>query len=159
MGTYSGAKVFQIAMELEEAGRVFYETLAEVSKDDELADLCRNLAVQEANHYKTFKKMSEELVQRPGSPTSTWDDLHFAQLLIEEHVLSDPDAAHEATESGDVIGLLETAIQVEKDSVLFYSELLAEVDADDSQAVQEIVDEEKRHVSTLVQAKRRLKKS
>ena len=93
MGIYSGAEIFEIAMELEEAGRVFYEALAEKSEDHDLGDLCRNLATQEADHYRKFKKMSEALVQRPASRPLTWDELHFAQMLIEERVLSDLDAA------------------------------------------------------------------
>jgi hypothetical protein len=114
MGIYSGAEVFQIAMELEEAGRVFYETLAEKSADRGLADLCRELAVQEADHYRKFKKMGEELVERPASRPLTWDELNFAQILIEERVLSDPEAARDAAASGDVAALLETAIRLEK---------------------------------------------
>lgn len=50
MGIYSGAEVFQTAMELEESGRVFYETLAEATENRDLADLCRNLAAQEIDH-------------------------------------------------------------------------------------------------------------
>ena len=157
MGLYSGAEIFQIAMELEEAGRVFYETLAEKSADRGLADLCGDLAVQEADHYRKFKKMGEELVQRPASRPLTWDELHFAQMLIEERVLSDPEAARDAAASGNVAALLETAIRLEKDSVLFYNELLAEVDEMDATAVQEIIDEEKRHVCSLIEAKKRLK--
>lgn len=157
MGIYSGAEIFQIAMELEEAGRVFYETLAEEAEDHDLADLCRNLATEETNHYRKFKKMSEELVQRPASRPLTWDELHFAQMLIEERVLSDPEAARDAAVSGDAAEMLETAIRLEKDSVLFYNELLAEVDKEDAPAVQEIIDEEKRHVRVLVEAKKRLR--
>ena len=157
MGIYSGAEIFEIAMELEEAGRVFYETLAEEAEDHDLADLCRNLATQEGNHYRRFKNMSAELVQRPASRPLTWDELHFAQMLIEERVLSDPDAAQEAARSGDVAGTLETAIRLEKDSVLLYSELLHEVDEKDVPAVQQIIDEEKSHIRSLVEAKRRLK--
>jgi rubrerythrin len=154
MGIYSGAEIFEIAMELEEAGRVFYEALAEKSEDHDLADLCRNLATQEADHYRKFKKMGEALVQRPASRPLTWDELHFAQILIEERVLSDPDAARDAAATGDVAGMLETAIRLEKDSVLFYTELLHEVDEKDAPAVQEIIEEEKRHVCSLVEAKR-----
>jgi rubrerythrin len=157
MGIYSGAEIFQMAMELEEAGRVFYETLAKESEDRDLADLCRNLAVQESSHYSKFKEMSEALVQRPASRPLTWDELHFAQILIEERILSDPEAARDAASSGDVAGILDTAIQLEKDSVLFYSELLSEVDAEDTPAVKEIIDEEKRHVRVLVEARRGLK--
>ena len=156
MGIYSGAEIFQIAMELEDAGRVFYETLAEKSDDRNVADLCRNLAVQETNHYGAFKKMSDALVQRPVSRPLSWDELQFAQILVEERVLSDPDAARDAASSGDVAGLLETAIRLEKDSVLLYNELLNEVDEKDAPAVQEIIDEEKRHVCSLIEAKKKL---
>ena len=86
----------------------------------------------------------------------TWDELHFAHMLIEERVLSDPEAAREAAASGDVAAVLDTAIQLEKDSVLFYSELLSDVDDRDTAAVREIIEEEKRHVRALVEAKRKL---
>ena len=59
-------------------------------------------------------------MQRPVSRPLTWDELNFAQILIEERVLSDPEAARDAAASGDVTALLETAIRLEKDSVLFY---------------------------------------
>ena len=157
MGTYSGAEVFQIAMELEDSGRVFYETLAEASADQDLADLCRDLAAQETNHYRKFKEMGAELVERPASRPLTWDELHFANMLIEERVLSDPEAARDAASSGNVLEVLEAAIQFEKDSVLLYWELLDEVDEKDAPAVEEIIEEEKRHVRALIEAKRRLK--
>ena len=157
MGIYSGAEVFQIAMELEDSGRVFYETLAEELEDGKLADLCRNLAKQEASHYGKFKMMAEELVQRPASRPLTWDELNFAQILIEEHVLSDTDSARDVAAVGDPAQVLDTAIQSEKDSVLFYSEILNEVDEKDALAVQEIIDEEKRHVRALIEAKKEIK--
>lgn len=157
MGIRSGAEIFEIAMELEEAGRVFYETLAETSQDDQLVAVCRELAEQESRHYKLFKKMGEELVQRPAARPLTWDELIFAQILIEENVLSDPDAAREAASGGDIVAVLDTAIRIEKDSVLFYSEILSEVEEEDASAIQEIIDEEKRHVRALIEAKKAIK--
>jgi rubrerythrin len=156
MAVYSGAEIFQIAMEMEDTGRVFYEKLAQTSQNPAIAELCRNLAKQEAEHYETFKKLGAELVKRPVSRTLTWDELSFAQILIEERVMSNPEMAEEAASSGDVSALLDTALQLEKDSVLFYRELLDEVDEKDAPAVQEIIDEEKRHVRALVKAKREL---
>ena len=156
MGIYSGAEVFQMAMELEKSGRVFYETLAEATENRDLADLCRNLAAQETEHYETFKKLGEELVQRPVSRPLTWDELHFAQILIDERVLPDAEAARDAAGSGDALEVLETAIRLEKDSVLFYTELRGEVDENEVPAIQTIIDEEKRHVRALVEAKKGL---
>jgi len=158
MGIYSGAEIFQIAMELEDAGRVFYETLAEKSKDEELSDLCWLLSEQETVHYRMFKKMSDELAQRPASRPPTWDEMHFAHILIEERVLSDSQTAEDAARSGDVVGILDTAIQLEKDSILFYNELLGEVDEKDIPAVKEVIDEEKHHYRNLVEAKRAFKR-
>ena len=156
MAVYSGAEIFQIAMEMEECGRVFYESLAQAAEDPDVAQLCRNLASDESKHFEIFKKLNADLVQRPVSRTLTWDELSFAQILIEERVMSEPERAEEAASSGDVAELLDTALQLEKDSVLFYRELLDEVDENDVPAVQEIIDEEKRHVRALVVAKRDL---
>ena len=156
MPIYTGAEVFQVAMEMEDAGRVFYETLAEASSDEKLSDLCRDLAAQETNHFQLFKKMGDELVERPASRPVTWEELGFAQMLIEERMLPDLDDAREAASKGDLASVLDTAIQLEKDSVLFYREMLDEVYEDDVAAVQEIIDEEKRHVLALVKAKKQL---
>ena len=156
MGIYTGAEIFQMAMELEEAGRVFYETIAENSEDHDLACVCRDLAAQEATHYEKFKHMGEQLVERPAYRPLTWDELNFANLLIEERVLSNAEDARDAAGSADIAGILDTAIRLEKDSVLFYNELLAEVEEADAPAVREIIEEEKRHVRSLVEAKRGL---
>ena len=156
MGIYSGAEIFQIAMELEETGRAFYEKLAEQSDDPRVSSVCRKLAAEEQSHFQTFKKMGAELVQRPASRPLTWDELNFAQILIEERLLSDSDAAEAAATSGDTVEVLNTAIQLEKDSVLFYQELLSEVDDPDVPAIREIIAEEKRHVLSLVEARKEI---
>ena len=67
--------------------------------------------------------------------------------------------ARDAARCQDVSGTLETAIRLEKDSVLFYGELLADVDQNDTLAIQDIINEEKRHVRALIEAKRKLKSS
>jgi rubrerythrin len=156
MATYTVAEVFQVAMEMENAGRVFYETLADASSDEKLSDLCRDLAAQETDHFQLLRKMGDELVQRPSSRPVTWDELNFAQMLIEERMLPDLDDARDAASRGDLSSVLDTAIQLEKDSVLFYGEMLDEVYENDVAAVQEIIDEEKRHVLALVKAKKQL---
>ena len=66
------------------------------------------------------------------------------------------DDAREAASRGDLSSVLNTAIQREKDSVLFYREMLDEVYDNDTAAMQEIIDEEKRHVLALVKAKKQL---
>jgi hypothetical protein len=41
MAVYSGAEIFQVAMQMEEAGRVFYETLANASEDQRIREPSR----------------------------------------------------------------------------------------------------------------------
>ena len=159
MGVYSGAEVFQIAMELEETGRVFYETAAEATNNRAVADICKKLAEEEGKHHQRLKTMGEELVRRPPSRPLTWDELHFAQLLIEERVLPDPEAAVEAASGGKAQDILDIALRLEKDSLLLYYELLGEVDSKDSPAVQQIIKEEQTHVRNLTEAKRNLSSS
>jgi len=78
----------------------------------------------------------------------------FAQLLIEERVAPTVDDARRLAADGKEEEILSLAIQMEKDSVLFYIETLGAVDPPDAAAIAKIIDEEKRHLADLLGARR-----
>lgn len=154
MGLFSADEVFQIALELEQTGQVFYEAVAIGCKDRLAAELFRRLAQQEAEHYNRFQKMRQSLAGAPEP--MTWEGLEFAQALINQRVIPDPRQARAAAAGATPRQALDLAIQMEKDSVLFYNEMV-QVMRNDAAAIQVIIQEEKRHAQELMGLRRSAK--
>jgi rubrerythrin len=154
--TFTAERIFQIAMELEETGQVFYEALAVACGNEQVASLCRRLAGQEVEHYQRFEQMREELHARADEPPLSWEDLTFAQALVNERVIPSPQEARRIAQADSLAETLELAIRVEKDSVEFYRGLLGGVKGEDARAVAAIIKEEETHVQELTAAQRGL---
>ena len=156
MAIFTGDEIFRIAIELEKKGEEFYEALAETAGDQKVAELCKDLAAQEQQHARLFDDLRVKTTSRAASRPLSWDELHFAQMLVEERALPDPDEAREVVAKQGLAAALDMAIQFEKDSVLFFQELLPVVDEQDRQAVSAIVEQEKQHAQRLAKVKREL---
>ena len=150
---FSGGEVFQIAMEIEETGRVFYEALAISSRNDRVSDLCRRLAGQEQQHYHTFDQMRQDRLRRgPARPMGD-DELAYVQALINEQVIPSAEGVRRIAAKGTLAEALDLAVKMENDSVQFYTKMLPAVDAADAEAVRGIIDEEQRHARDLAAAR------
>jgi rubrerythrin len=156
MAVFTGDEIFQVSIELEHQGQAFYKLLADSTSNQEVARLCSDLADQERQHAATFEKLRAATTKRDESRPMSWDELAFAQTLIEDRVLPDPDDATETVQQQSAEGSLDMAIRFEKDSVLFYQEIVPVVAEADRRAVELIVEEEKLHVLKLLHLKRQL---
>ena len=156
MAIFTGDEIFRISIELEKKGEEFYEALAEKAGDRKVAELCKDLAAQEQAHARLFEDLRVKTTSRAASRPLSWDELHFAQMLVEERVLPDPHEARQVVDKEGLVAALTMAIQFEKDSVLFFQELLPVVDEQDRQAVSAIIEQEKQHAEKLAQIKRGL---
>ena len=142
-------EVFQIAMELEETGQVFYETMAVVSQDHEVASLCRRLAQKESEHYDAFKEMRQaELGDRAGGPMDL-DQSRAVQDMINEQVIPDPKKIREVAGHGGMAEALSLALEMENSSVEFFGRMLEVVSEADARVVQAIIAEEHKHVKDI----------
>lgn len=155
MAVFSGDEVYQMAAQMEAAGQQFYEIVAAECPNTVVAELCRHLGAQEAAHYQTFQDMRQALVDRPPSRPLTWDEIGFAQMLVEERVVPDEAEARRMAAESTLDDVLSTAIEMEKDSILFYAEMLEAVDEGDEHAIRQIIHEEKHHLTDLVAARKK----
>jgi len=153
---FNSDEVFQMAMQLEETRRTFYEALAHECPNRQVATLCGQLAGQEMEHYNLFKKMREQMARKTDSRRLSLEELDFVTALLEDKVVLDADQARKNALRGNAREMLDLAIKMEKDSVLFYAELAGAVGPKDAAAVQEIIKEEKKHVRDLIAARRNL---
>jgi rubrerythrin len=153
---FSGSELLEIAKGIERNGMAFYQALADKTGKRDVKDIYTYLAGEEKKHLDTFQGMSDSLGQ--AKPPETYGDEYMLYLksLVDSAVFSDvTEAQQKAHRMSNEIEALDTGIQAEKDSILFYMELQNLVRERDREVVLNIVDEEKKHLRQLSELKKR----
>ena len=156
MGLFRLDEVLQIAMQAEESGRLLYETVAKETADPKVADLCRQLAIQEGRHYEKFKAMKEAAPNQMNSRRLSLEEMDFVQGLTQGRVTPLEAEAKRIVRDNSPAEVLDMAVQAEKDSAAFYEQILTGVDAADAGAIREIIEEEDRHRGILTDLRKAL---
>lgn len=139
--------VLQMALQMEEIGRDFYEAFASSTSDPKVRQLCLKLAIAEQNHHKTFQMMRSELARQ--GRTILLSDEQYAEYRqkAKQAVIPHPAIVHRMAMEGDVSALFNMAIKMEQDSIEFYSSFLYSVP--DRSTLETIIREEQEHLRIL----------
>jgi len=151
MGLYGLKEVFHLARQLEENVQFYFRAAAEQCDDPEIATLCLRIAEQEAKHRQDLSRIERQLLEKEGNVSITWAELGWLELDLEEGVLSDTEEVKSLVEGATVADIMEKAIQIERDSVTFYSRLISEIEPSCREALEEIIEEERNHIDWLQQ--------
>ncbi|MBN1499579.1 MAG: ferritin family protein [Spirochaetes bacterium] len=148
---YSPKEIIDMAVELEKTGNFFYNECAEkFKKSEELKALFIFLAEEELEHKKIFSEMLSGI----GGLTGNFTDEYFEYLsaVISGRIFrSADDVSAFINEIDDVTDAFHAAIQAEKDSILFYSEMktLYSADADTLKILDTLIYAERTHLVKL----------
>lgn len=151
-GLFTGNQIVEMAITMEQDGRAFYVSAADSAPSAEVSRLCRRLADEELEHEQTFRAMLDET-----EGTEAWGESYagehagYIQALLETRALpSAEQGEHLAGESVSGLEALEFALQFEKDTVLFYGEMLGFAKGRYRDTVEGIIAEEKTHVARIL---------
>ena len=147
---FDGRNVLQMAMDMEKTGEDFYRCLGGACDDVKAAALCRRLAETEANHYNVFRQIRDGLAKTGAPRPLPEDETEALHELVKAHVVPDPEAVRKVALGGNLKTALALAVQMERDSVHFYEQLLPSVTGDHVAAVKRIIAEEQQHVRSLL---------
>ncbi len=143
----TGDAVLQAAIQMEDAGRDFYEAFALAATDPKVRDLCMKLAVAESNHRKVFQQMRSELARQGRTVLLRDEQLAEARRSAKGAVLPPPETVREMVLRGDARALLDLAAQVEEDAIRFFRGFLHSVP--DRSVLEGIIREEQEHLRLL----------
>jgi rubrerythrin len=151
---FNAAEVFQIAIEIEENGKAFYEKAQSVIQDPEVSKLFVDLANEEVQHKKKFESLKAQLPQEASK--STLSDLQnelnlYIKMVADEHVFRTREGVESqltaVKNAGDALKL---AIQFEKDSVIFFLSMQEATDETKGREfINLLVKEEQAHLRRL----------
>jgi rubrerythrin len=147
---FSGSELLEIAMGIERNGMAFYQALADKTGNKDVKDIYNHLAGEEKKHLDIFQGMSDSLGQAKPPETYTEEYMIYLKSLVDSAVFANvTEAQQKAAKVPNEIEAVDTGIQAEKDSILFYTELQSLVRERDSKVVSNILDEEKNHLYQL----------
>jgi len=152
---YAGSEILKMAVEIEKKGRAFYDGVVKAIGDDEAKTVFQFLADEEVKHIEVFNRMLKEIDSHPEpNPYDDTEMLLYFRSLIEHKVFPFEEAGHDMRQDvGDPGVAIRIAISLEKDSILFYLELLSKVHQKDHPVVQKIIDEERDHIRRILKLK------
>ncbi|TYB92451.1 MAG: ferritin family protein [Kosmotoga sp.] len=147
---FSGHEILEIAVNIEVEGEKFYRTISKDIKDSSAKNTFDYLANQEEKHIETFKSLLKRFDEESRELVN-WDEAtEYLKAMSSHKVFPDADALIEKFRDSTTKEIIEYALDREKDSIIFYYEIIEMIDDRDiKDAVRKIISEEKSHVATL----------
>ena len=86
---FRGEEIIEIAVQMEQAGKLFYEKAAQVAEDAKLKDMLDFLAQEEDKHIKDFTKLGEKLNYN-FLPADTYAGEYedYVRSLVSSHIFN-----------------------------------------------------------------------
>lgn len=145
---FSIREIIDIAIKIEKNGENFYREAIEKVPNKELKPVLLFLADQEHEHIKWFEKLKARMNTTDGNLKVAEISESMLQGLVGDQTFSLDDAS--LSELDSVESLIEMAIELENDTILFYQMLQTFIeDSDTLKGLDEIIAEESRHIEIL----------
>lgn len=153
--TMNPRELITMAIQIEKNGSQYYTRMAENAKDDNIRDIFTYLASQEKDHISNFTRLQEAMGEDSlpvpdaycspeiaGYLEAMADGNVFSNLFPVEQIAGEIHSDQEA---------IRHAISFEKDSVLFFGEILGMLPPDEPNRpiVAELIRQEKIHIAKL----------
>jgi len=148
----------EMAVETERGGKRFYEAVSADATDENLKRLFGFLAAEEDRHIAAFQEVARTVKEHPHDLAYNWEEAaQYLDAIVEsKYFLGTGKALRLAGESKTPAQALDHAIAFEKETLLFYSEVLGMVAAATRPAVSRLIAEEKSHIVKLTELRRSL---
>jgi rubrerythrin len=151
---FNADEVFEMAIRIENNGAAFYRKAAGLQSDIDNKKFLEGLASMEDQHRKIFTEMRTTLIEKDKGPKvfDPYDEVSQYLAAMADTIGGEgsPSVADALTGDDTLEEILQTAVGLEKDSILFYlglKDLIPPQSGKDR--IDEIIREERRHVVQL----------
>lgn len=156
MNLFNVAEVIDLGIEKEKKRRDFYALAADNFSEKELKDLFSRLKDWEEAHIKKFSEIRNSIDEQETKESYPGELEAYMKVYIDDALYREitPDKFKQKISSP--LSAIEYAIGFEKDAILFFNEILPFVSSANKEAIQQLIDEEKKHVVFLVELRKKI---
>ena len=156
---FTAAEIVTMAVEAEKNGFAFYQAMVNKAKDDNARNIFAFLAKEEAEHESSFQALLEEVSPVDMSHTDEAEYHSYLNAFASTRIFKPDVNIDELVQTiASDVEAVDIAICMEKESILFYYELREKVQSEGRGCINEIIKEEKTHLTRLVQLREALVK-
>ncbi len=152
---FSASELLNIAIREEVTGANFYRALAEDTNSPALREYAEKVAVMEDEHAEKFRTLLEETgADLPQGESYEGEYEEYLSYLISGRIFPMGEDGRElAKRQESVLKAVETAAEMEKNTLLLYQELLRFVPESQHHILDAIMDEERLHLTQFTKFK------
>ncbi|MEE9543173.1 MAG: ferritin family protein [Thermodesulfobacteriota bacterium] len=154
---FSSKEILEMAVRIEENGLGFYKGASASAASAEVKTLFDYLIIEEVKHVELFEALKDAITAtEPTDYNDPYleDESKYLNALADSSIfMKGNEGEKKAKEITNDSDALDFAIQIEKDSILFYLELINMVRDEDRETVKGILSEERKHIAKLTDMK------
>jgi rubrerythrin len=146
----------EVAVRIEENGITFYNFAEKIAKTEDAKKLFAQLALAEAAHKRTFEKLLSQIETYTPPERYAGEYADYLRNYVDNNLIFTKDVMDkQLSQVTDTVGAFDFAMQRELDSILYYHEVKNLVPAAQHEAIEKIIEEERKHYQMLNQMKKR----
>ncbi|MBF0525628.1 MAG: ferritin family protein [Deltaproteobacteria bacterium] len=151
---FNANEVFQMAIEIEENGKAFYDQAGQKITDPQVKELFAALAQEEVSHKARFISLKDKLPATAAGQT-VYDpekeiDLYLKMMADLNVFRTDKKMADQVAGIKSAADAVHLAMQFEKDSIIFFLTMQDDTEeAQGRQLIGQLVKEEQQHLKRL----------
>jgi rubrerythrin len=142
-------EITKMAVEIEDAGAIFYHSLAEKTADGTLKNIFLDLELQEKEHGKIFTEMMNEERDKNGTAEFMADINLMMKTDVDDLKRITFNLRKVQASIADLHQAIDIGIKAEEDSIAVYSQMQNEFIEKFHSVLQRIIDQERGHLERL----------
>jgi len=156
MQVFAASDVVEVAIRIEENGINFYKFAEQISKQEDAKKLFAHLANAEAGHKRTFEKFFASMEKYDPPEQYAGEYSAYLRSYVDNNLIFTKEIMDkQLAKVTDTVAAFEFAMQRELDSILYYHEIKNLIPAGQHDAIEKIIEEERKHYAILCDMKKR----
>lgn len=156
---FRASEILEMAVRIEKQGIAFYNACLESELEEEVAGVFRYLIEQERHHINTFKTMRRDLEDYDLPESYAGETGSYMDSFVNEAIFFSPKQAAEKVKSlSDPLQAIDFGIQFENRSINFYEEMKEIVPASEGEKIDDVIEQERRHIERLESLRKEVEK-
>ncbi len=140
-------QVVELAIQIEQLSRDFYESLGGAARDPQILQLCHRLATDEDRHREIFRRLGDKLAAQGTPILLTTEQTLAARRRLQDQIVPTSDIIRKIACGGNALEALTLAVRMEAEAARFYTHIAAKLPPDNE--IEAIVAEERSHLRLL----------
>lgn len=154
---FRASEIFDMAVRIENQGMDFYRACAGSASNSDVRKVFEYLADQESKHIEIFSGMKEGHEDYRLPESYPGEMYSYIGSFVKDRVFEErKKGIKTGAETEDPFKAVDTGLEFEKRSILFYSGIKQTVRESEKEVIEKIIAEEHRHICQLLELRRKL---